>query len=167
MTIENARPVIGEPVKPDKCIRHYQFEIYVRQILFPQARYDLVIKKPGETAGEDDSSRALIEPRFKLKSRFSELMFYVEAKYLPEASDPMVEWCEPSEFKRYRELDDELPVYILIGEGPRPAEPDGVYLFPVKNVRYNRVLRSHLEKYSIPTCLEIFGKDLISMRLMY
>ena len=118
ITIEKTRTLTVEPIKPDTCTSHYQFEIFARQTLFPQTRYEILLKKP-------DSP--IKEPHLKLKSRFSELMFYVEAKYTLHRSDPMIEWCEPSEFKRFQELDNQMPVYILIGEGPHPAESRMVY----------------------------------------
>lgn len=62
-------------------------------------------------------------------------------------------------------MDDYLPVYILIGQGPRPEAPEDLYLFPVKNVRYNRMTRSSLEKYRIEPFMEIFGRDMMAMRL--
>ena len=161
-----ATPIEVEPIKPDTCTRQYKFDIFTRQHLFPCTRYDLLLKRNENSSGNDYLA-ALKKPRFKFKSRYCEFMFYVDVKYLLHKADPMIEWCEPSELKRYQELDEQIPVYIMIGEGSYPAEPQGVFIFPIKNVRYNRILRSRLEKYRIPAVLSVEEEDLVSMRLDY
>jgi len=164
--MEAVRPIFVEAIRPDTCTKNYQFDIFIRQNLFPVTRYELMLKRTTDAAG-NDYIETLKEPHFKLKSRFSDLVIYADGKYNKRQNDPMIEWCEPAEFKRYQELDCQIPVYVLIGEGPDPSEPEHVYLFPVRNVRYNRILRSRLANYEIPTYMEIYGKDLMSLRLDY
>lgn len=161
--MQRVQTVIRKTADPDTCIKHYQFEIFVRQKLLTSAHYDLLLKKsdaPGIPGG-------FVEPHFKLFARYSGNVFYADAKYLPRISRPSIEWCNPFEFHRYQELDSATPVYILIGEGPQPVAPRHVFFFPVKNLRTNRILSANIMKYSISATADIDEAYLLKSRLSY
>ena len=167
MKIQTVQPVIKETSDCDKCSRHYQFEIFVRQKMLTAANFDLLLKKNHGPGGDNDYDEPFREPHFKLKSRFSENVFYADARYINRISKPSVEWCQPLEFKRYQELDETMHVYILIGEGARPASPERVFFFPVKNMGSNRILYSRIEKYSISPLSDLNEAALLLARLNY
>lgn len=97
---------------------------------------------------------------FRYKSRETGREFYVDARYLVGEYSASVEWCQPTEFSKYQEMDKKTPVYILIGAGPQPAAPQQVFLFPFKDIRFHKVLHKYIEKYKISVTRSIEEKDL-------
>lgn len=167
MKTQTIQTATKETTGYDTCARHYQFEIFVRQNLLTPANFDLLLKKNNGSPGDNDYTEAFHEPHFKLKSRFSTNVFYADARHVRRISMPSIEWCEPFKFKRYQELDEIAPVYILIGEGPHPASPERLFFFPVRNLRNNRMMCSHLERYSISPLAELSEASLLLSRLPY
>ena len=138
--------------QPEACIKSDAFRDFIRKRLFPAAKYDLLLN-----IESDKNSK---EPYFKFKSRDSGREFYVDARYLAGGTNAPVEWCLPFEFENFQEIDNETPVYILIGAGPSPAAPRHVFLFPVKNIRLNKLLYSFIEKFRISVTRTVEEKDL-------
>jgi hypothetical protein len=154
-----ATPVELNP--PEKCARSFEFESFIRKRLFPVSKYDLVLKANDEAAEKNDYVEAVKEPHFRFKSHENGLEFFVDAKFTFTFTKTMIQWCKQFELKRYQEVDTRLPVYFLIGCGPSPAAPRQVYFFPVRNVRFNKVLRTNIEKYKISTTRGVDEKDLL------
>lgn len=141
---------------PDRCVRSDEFEGFIRKRLFPAGKYDLM-------NGESDNADAPGDGEgmsFRFKSRENGLDFYVEARYAFNFSRTMIEWCRQSQLKHYQEVDARVPVYIIIGSGPQPAAPRQAYFFPVRNVRFNKLLRTNVEKFKISTNRSFEEKDL-------
>ncbi|MHB8104444.1 MAG: hypothetical protein ACYDG5_02775 [Dehalococcoidales bacterium] len=142
------------------CVKSDDFGHFIRKRLFPVNKYDLLLNTLGVATSADYITGGSRTPYFKFKSRYSGREFYIDAKYLLESSDTSVEWCQPYELKKYQKMDSTTPVYILIGSGPQPAAPRHVFMFPVKSIRFNRVLHSYIEKYQISVNRSIEDKDL-------
>jgi hypothetical protein len=140
----------------DACVKSAVFGDFVRKRLFPASKYDLLLNNI-------DASTSNREPYFKFKSHDSGREFYVDARYLTEDSDAPVEWCRPSELQKYQEIDNNTPVYISIGAGPQPAAPRQVFLFPIKSIRFNKLLYSYIEKYKISVTRTVEEKDLLEL----
>ncbi len=158
---QNIQPMGADVNQPDKCVISDEFERFIRKRLFPLNKYDLVLKTADPTAEKKVPAEYSKEPHFKLKSRDNGLEFFVDAKYIFSNTNSMVEWCKQYELKRYQELDQKTPVYIVIGNGPSPAAPRQVYFFPVRNVRFNKLLRTSIEKYKISVTRAVEEKDLL------
>jgi hypothetical protein len=151
---------MNEISQPDACVKSTAFGQFIRRRLFPVNKYDLLVNAPEALAKANDSAKAARESGFKFKSRDSGREFFVDAKYLIGDSSASVEWCQPFEFKKYLEMDNKMPVYILIGDGPQPASPQRVFMFPLKSIRFNRVLHSYIQKYKISTTRSVDEKEL-------
>jgi hypothetical protein len=144
----------------DICVKSPVFGYFIRRRLFPVNKYDLLPITPGAPAPASDSAQAKRETCFKYKSRESGKEFFVAARYLLGAYSASVEWCQDVEFEKYQEMDSNAPVYILIGAGPQPAAPQQVFMFPFKDIRFNKVLHKYIEKYKISVTRSIEEKDL-------
>jgi hypothetical protein len=151
---------MNEVNQPDACVKSAAFERFIRKRLFPVNKYDLLLENQDTPSNTSDDAGAAKEPYFKFKSRESGREFCIDARYLTGVYNASVEWCQPFELKRYREIDNNVPVYILIGAGQHPAAPQQVFLFPVKSIRFNKVLHSYIEKYKISTTRSVDEKDL-------
>lgn len=163
ITMDRVIPFDFGPAKPDICTRHYQFDFFVRKNILPLARYEMLLKNNSVAPG-NNTPGILKEPYFKLKSRDSNLIFYVETKYLPQSSENMVQWCEPSELIKYEETDACMPVYIVIGEGKDPANPCRLFLFSIRNVWCNKISYSQLGKYQISPSQDVDEIYLATLR---
>jgi hypothetical protein len=138
--------------QPEVCIKSAAFRDFIRKRLFPIAKYDLLLNN------ESDKTNM---PCFKFKSRNGGREFYVDARYLAGDANVPVEWCQPFELEKFQEINSATPVYILIGAGPSAAAPRQVFLFPIKSIRFNRLLYSYIEKYKISVTRTLEEKDLL------
>lgn len=162
--MEMPRTALFEQIEPDTCTRHYQFDFYIRKNILPLSHYDLLLKDNHAILTGGNLIMAK-EPHFKMKSRFSKKTFYIETKYVPQSFSNAVKWCEPDELLKYQEVDNYIPVYIILGEGIQPDSPDRLYLFSMKNVWCNKVSYSNLDRFSIPVSGFVDEARLWSLRL--
>lgn len=151
---------VKEINQPSACVSDDAFDYFIRKRLFPAKKYDLLTDKTDAAANSKSNAKEVKVPYFKFKSRDSGREFYVDSKYLVSKSNSSVEWCRPDELERHQAMNSVTPVYILIGAGPQPAAPQHVFMFPVKNIRFNKVLHSIIEKYKISVTRSVEEKDL-------
>lgn len=146
--------------QPDICIKSAVFEGFIQKRLFPTSKYEL-ISNNHESADEISKYPELVSQSFfQFRSRESRREFYIVTRYLVGVSQPSIEWCTDTEFQEYQTMENALPVYILIGFGPQPAAPRHVVLFPLKNMRFNKVLLLNLDKYQISISRSLEENDL-------
>jgi hypothetical protein len=151
---------MNEINQPDICVKSGVFESFIRKRLFPDNKYELLSNNNDTSAEINDIPEIVSKFYYQFKSRESGREFYIVARYLASITNVSIEWCRIPELNKYREMDTNLPVYITIGFGPQPAAPRHVIMFPVKNVRFNKVLHSYIEKYKISISRSVDEKDL-------
>jgi hypothetical protein len=149
-------------VAPEKCVCSDEFEDFIRKRLFPMNKYDLMVKPGDGTAEGHGIVEQTKEPRFRFKSRENGLEFFVDARYTYTFAKSMIEWCRQNDLIWYQEIDNKVPVYIMVGHGPQPAAPRQVYFFPVRNVRFNKLLRINIEKFKVSITRAINEEDLLT-----
>lgn len=142
--------VYNEISKPDTFAKGEEFEKYVRKYIFPLDLYNLKHKTHGYNDNNKDYDEESRDPDYILVSRKSNKAFHLEVKFRSYFYDNAVKWCKSYQFKRYCEYDKERPVFIILGVGGTPENPDNLYLFPLRKIRYTKLFRSVLEKYRIP-----------------
>ena len=143
-----AKAAWDEIVKPESYVKGDEFEHFVRDRLFLKEDYDLLQWTHDYTTNKNDYA-ASKEPDFKLKSIKSGREFFVEVKFRLDFYKGAIEWCKPYQLRRYKEIDTRTPLYIVIGVGHKPSEPDHLYLLPLKHIRYTTLFRSFLKAYTI------------------
>ncbi len=139
--------------QPTACIKIDAFKDFIRKRLFPATKYDLLLNS--------ESDQPANSPRFKFRSRDSGREFYVDDRYMAGGTNAPIEWCQSNELEQFQEINNTTPVYILIGAGPSAAAPRHAFLFPVKSVRFNRLLYSYIEKFKISVTRTVEEKDLL------
>lgn len=125
-----------------------RFEHYARKYLFPRSRYELLQK----THGYKTKNKKFVpsaDPDFKFRDRNSGRIFYVEAKYRSSFFKGQVKWCTEKQLSHYRQRNNELPVFVLLGTGGRPEKPAFVSLIPLRSACFTSLFLSHAEKFSI------------------
>jgi hypothetical protein len=74
--------------------------------------------------------------------------FAVECKWkaqLPEEHD----WAESRQIENYRQFASEIqvPVFVTLGFGGTPSEPESVYILPLERLTNSQVKKSYLEDF--------------------
>jgi hypothetical protein len=144
------RAAWDEANKPVTYAKGEEFEHYTRERLFPKEAYDLLQKTHSYIDNKGDFIASSKEPDFRFKSKYSCTEFYVEAKFRSKYHDGGLEWCKDFQLKRYQEIDNAVPVLIAIGLGGHPAEPEKVFLIPMKHIKFIKLYPSFLSKYEVP-----------------
>jgi len=145
---------------PETFRKGEEFEDYVRQHLFPKGQYVLLQRTHNYLGNKDDFVDNTKEPDFKFKS-LSGMTFFVEVKYRSYYFKGAVEWCKAYQLRRYREIDKQTPIYIVIGIGEQPDNPNQLFCIPLKDIKYTRLFPSFLQPYEVPTKKHICEKQLI------
>jgi hypothetical protein len=148
------RAAINEAVKPKTFVKGDEFEAYLRRVIFPASRYDLVDRSHSYTANREDFIERSKEPDFRFRNRASGTEFYVEAKYRSVFYRQGIDWCQYYQLQRYHAIDAETPVYAALGVAGTPSSPEYLFLFPVRRTQYTRLFPSFLKTFEIPhSCL--------------
>ena len=145
---------------PDTFRKGEDFESYVRNHLFPKDKYILLQRTHNYIENKDDFVDNTKEPDFKFKS-VSGITFFLEAKYRSNYFNGAIEWCKPYQLKRYREIDQHTPVYVVIGIESQPNNPAQLFFIPMKDIKYTKLFRSFLKPYEVSTKKYICEKQLI------
>lgn len=78
-----------------------------------------------------------------------EYRFAVECKYRSSDSDGVVYWANREKIEIYNRFSDErlMPVFVVIGIGGTPSDPESVYIVPLHYLRYGKVNVAALELF--------------------
>lgn len=145
----------NEVQKPDSFVKGDEFESYIRDRIFTKDKYVLLQKTHDYTSNRNDYIESSKEPDFKFKSINGGIEFFVEAKYRSYFIDGAIEWCKPFQLRRYQDIDSRTPVYILIGVGNEPRDPEHIFFASLKDVKYTKLFRSYILKYEIRSNISI------------
>ncbi|HEX9896749.1 MAG TPA: hypothetical protein VGA85_03705 [Dehalococcoidales bacterium] len=140
-----------DTIIPDTFAKGEAFQDYVSEVLFPDDQYELLYKTPDYITNQKRRIKSTMDPDFKFRSRSTGKEFWIEVKYRSQYFDDSISWLNYYQIKRYRELNKETPVYIVIGIGNYPTLPSEIFLIPIGEIRYNykKLFRSFLRKYSV------------------
>ena len=149
---EPLSPYESDEETPEGFIKGEAFEKYIRNHLFIKDKFKILHRSHDYATNKNDYIDDSKLPDFKFREKRTGKEFWVEAKYRSTYYEDKVEWCKPFQLKRYKEIDEELPVYITLGLGGEPDSPDQVFLIPVKDIQssYTKLFLSFLKNYKVP-----------------
>lgn len=137
-----------EIAKPTSFLKGEDFENFLRKKIFPRKDYHLLMKTHNFHENKKDFIESTLYPDFLFNEIKTDKEFFVEAKYREKLNfEDKLEWCKPYQFKRYKKYNDDIPVFIAIGFGGRPANPHRVFIVPLEEIKYNDLFLSFLDKY--------------------
>jgi len=125
-----------------------KFENYVDRLLFPHSRYDC-LEKSHEFIYRGRYIYSNLNPDFKFRDRETGYVFWVECKYRSCIDGDKLEWCNYDQLVRYNNIAKQCPVYVLIGNGGVPSNPDYLFLLPIEEAKYTGLFESVLFKFEI------------------
>jgi hypothetical protein len=128
---------------------HY-FEAFVCN-LFPSCDFDII---HATTTRNDLYGRKIEEakdPDFRFHHRSSGHYFWVECKFRTTLYDGKIKWAEKWQMERYQQFQKSHrpeKVYVVIGFGGDPTNPNSLYAIPLDEISYPRLFPMSIEKYS-------------------
>ena len=95
------------------------------------------------------ASNRLPDLQYHFKTSHHDLKFAVECKWRAEFFKGRIEWAKSYQIENYRkfEMENGIPVFVIIGVGGQPDNPDAVYIIPLKDIRSNVITSDQLVKY--------------------
>lgn len=99
--------------------------------------------------GGPESSRA---PDILMEHIASGDRFAIECKFRSRASGNRLVWARPDQLDTYREYEvaQKIPVYVAIGLGGNPSEPENLFIIKLERMKFPDVLLYYLEKFRFP-----------------
>lgn len=127
------------------------FEDFVEKNIFPISNYVLVHKTHDYPQNNERYVESSLKPDFKFRCKVSNLEFYVDAKYRSKSTNedryPVI---SENQFKRFKEIDStEIPVYIALGNGSQPDNPETISLIPISKLDSTSVISLLSKEYLI------------------
>jgi hypothetical protein len=141
--------MIDEATTPESFKMGEKFENYVRDYLFIERYYDLLERTHDYKTNNRDYVASSLKPDFLLRDRWTKKEVYVEAKFRTNAFNGKIIWCNENQLKRYREYNNTHPVFLILGMGENPSNPEFLALMPLGAAKYTGLFPWYAEKYEI------------------
>lgn len=148
--------------KNDSFQKGEEFEQYTRDYLFPKDRFDLLERTHSYETNKDDYVESSLKPDFKFRCKESKIEFWVEVKFRKgKLYQNKLEWCSKRQYYRYLKTNEtESPVIICLGVKGQASNPEKIFLFPIKKIKYNTVYLSTIKPYEFYTKKPVFSSHL-------
>src|SRR5690606_33539509 len=91
-----------------------------------------------------------MNPDFEFRFKGKRIVeFAVECKWRKNFYNNGVEWAKDYQLKNYKtfEQQSKKKVFIVLGVGGEPSNPENVYIIPLKSIRNNRLTQFQLEYF--------------------
>ncbi|MFI5152865.1 MAG: hypothetical protein ACHQET_05990 [Chitinophagales bacterium] len=137
-----------------------QFKDYLRHHIFVKKFYVSIDENQDIQVSKTDPIEAAIYPDFKFRDKRHLQPFYLEAKFRSADSQEKISWCTAAQLKRYQEFEKSFPVFIVIGLGGKPDNPQHLFLLPLTEAGTTDLSMSTALKFEIPLCKPVMPEDL-------
>jgi peroxiredoxin family protein len=128
------------------------FENYVSETLFNANQYDLIHRTNTYDQNKVRFAEHTLKPDFKFRCKQTQQEFYVEAKYRSGFNENnMIDVMSDGQRERFRAIQKEenTPIYIAVGYGGLPANPNNISLIKLDDLQYLELYKSFLWKHRI------------------
>ena len=140
------------------------FESFVENELFKPSEYDLIHRTNSQSQNETRYAEDTLKPDFKFRCRKTQQEFYVEAKFRSKFNiNDKIEVITYGQIERFKELQnrENIPIYIAVGYGGTPNNPNYVSLIPLNNLDYLELYASFLRRFNIEK--ELVNSSLLNL----
>ncbi|MDT0295172.1 hypothetical protein ACFQ3R_05005 [Mesonia ostreae] len=128
------------------------FENFVVDKLFKASEYDLIHRTNSFNQNESRYAENTLKPDFKFRCKTTQQEFYVEAKFRSGFnSKEMIEAISYNQIERFKTFQkkEKIPIYIVIGYGGIPNNPESLSLIPLDDLSYLELYVSFLRRFKI------------------
>jgi hypothetical protein len=116
----------------------------------------------GDKYNEGRYAESSLNPDLVVALRNRNLKFAVECKWRSRFVNDRVLWATNGQLERYHQYmsTTSLPVFIVIGIGGEPAQPEELYIVPLSRMKYSSARRDYLQPYKRVDVSRSFFYDL-------
>ncbi len=139
-------------MQPESFKKGDLFEKFVEDELFKASDYVLVSRTNSYDQNKNRYAEDTLRPDFKFRCKKTGQEFYVEAKYRSRFNaDNKIDVISYTQIERFKGLqkDESIPIYIAIGYGGTPDNPDSVSLIPLNELSYLELYPSFLKQFNV------------------
>ncbi len=141
-----------------------EFENFVENRIFPKERYALVHRTSSKKDNDERYPESASRPDFHFRCLETGKEFYVEAKYRSSALNNQVKGLKPNQELRFKKLNEEVPVFVIIGYWGTASNPRQVSLLKLEDCKYRDLYTYYLQNFEIkketyPNHLLPLGKE--------
>lgn len=129
-----------------------EFEKFVENNLFAESDYTLIHRTNNYSQNKIRFSENTLMPDFKFRCKKTLKEFYIEVKYRSNFNaNNKISVISFPQLERFRKIQntENVPVYIVIGYGGSPSNPDELSLIPIDELAYLELYPSFLKNYKI------------------
>jgi hypothetical protein len=135
---------------PESFRKGEDFEKYTRNILFHPDHYTMIEKPHSYQDLVGDLPESILKPDYSFRDKITNTEFFVESKFRTYLFFDQLRWTYAKQLARYHEYNKLMPVFILLGLGNVAADPQRLFLLPLKNAKYKGLYLSEAKKFEIP-----------------
>jgi hypothetical protein len=139
-------------MQPESFKKGDLFEKFVENELFKASDYVLVSRTNSYDQNKNRYAEDTLRPDFKFRCKKTGQEFYVEAKYRSRFNaENKLEVISYTQIERFKGIQKEesIPIFIAIGYGGSPENPDSVSLIPLEKLSYLELYPSFLKRFNV------------------
>jgi hypothetical protein len=95
------------------------------------------------------ASSRLPDLEYHFKTNHADCYFAVECKWRAAFFEGRIEWAKEYQLETYRKFSQEkkMEVFILIGIGGQPNQPQSLYIVPLRNIDSTQLYETQIQRY--------------------
>ncbi len=139
-------------MQPDSFKKGDIFEKFVEDELFKATDYILVSRTNNYDQNKTRYAEDTLRPDFKFRCKKIGQEFYVEAKYRSGFNvDNKIDVISYTQIERFKVIQrkENIPIFIAIGYGGNPKNPDSISLIPLDELSYLELYPSFLRRFNV------------------
>jgi len=152
--------VLDDVLTPESFKKGQAFEDYVEKYIFPKSHYDVLEKTHSYQTNSKSYVESSLNPDFKFRDRYTKKEFYVEAKFRSQTYNNKLVWCNEKQLLRYQAIDKKTPVFVILGEGNKPKDPEYISLIPLHKAKYTGLFLWLVDQFEIEPEKPVTSKTL-------
>ncbi|EOQ94799.1 hypothetical protein LEP1GSC195_1376 [Leptospira wolbachii serovar Codice str. CDC] len=146
----------------------HEFEQYVAELFTDQGNYFSILEwtpdnsiKHKNFRVESNQNPDLVIQYNPTKEKFAVECKFRSGLYKNKMNQVVLKWSYSEQIKRYKQFSQErkIPVFIVIGLGGEPDEPEYMFCIPLEEAKYPELFTSILEKFERPSDRNFFWKN--------
>ena len=97
-------------------------------------------------------AEANCKPDLTFENKRSGDRFAVECKFRSRPNGRKLEWATDEQLQRYRDYQgkEKIPVFIAIGLGGNPRDPEALFIMRLDRMKFPDVMMHYLDKFRFP-----------------
>jgi hypothetical protein len=125
----------------------YSFEKYIVSKF--NSSFFKLLEWQGDKFHNGVYAESIQNPDMVFATKGAEKKFAIECKWRSGFINGKVEWANDQQLERYNRYlsENNLPVFIELGIGGEPSQPDEVYAIPLRKMKYSFATKDYLQQF--------------------